>query len=135
MSPRRLTLDEFCKIVGEVLDELPDEFRERLENVVVDVQQRPSRQLLAGLVDHDPGEPLLGLFQGAPITEQEFGQHLPNRIFLFKQPIEDVCRSREEIAYEIRRTVLHELAHHFGYSEEDLDFFEDQPSPFDEEED
>jgi predicted Zn-dependent protease with MMP-like domain len=126
-----MTWDEFCAIVVEVLDELPEMFRGWLDNVVVDVEERPSSRSRAELGD-DPDETLLGLFQGAPITEQEYGTHLPNRIILFKQPIEDCCRSREEIAYEIRRTVLHELAHHFGYSEEDLDFFEDRPSPFDE---
>ncbi len=133
MSRPRLTLDEFCQIVSEVLDELPDEFRARLENVVVDVEERPSARLLAEL-GHDPDEPLMGLFQGEPITEQEYGQHHPNRILLFQRSIEEVSGSRAEIAYEIRRTVLHELAHHFGYSEEDLEFFEEQPSPFDDEE-
>ena len=134
MSTPRLTLEEFCAVVTEVLEALPKEFRGLLDNVVVDVQQRPSRRLLAELGSDDPDDIPLGLFQGEPITEQEYGSHHPNRILLFQQPIEAVCRSRAEIAYEIRRTVLHELAHHFGYSEEDLDFFEDRPSPFDERE-
>lgn len=132
MSDPRLSLDEFCAVVAEVLDGLPEEFRGWLENVVVDVRERPSRRMLEEVGSDDPDTPLLGLFQGEPVTEQEFGQHHPNRILLFKRPIEEVCRSRAEIAYEIRRTVLHELAHHFGYSEEDLDFFEERPSPFDE---
>lgn len=134
MSAARLTLDEFCDIVSEVLEALPEAFRGWLDNVVVDVQQHPSPRLLAQLRGDDPSDadvPLLGLFQGEPITEQEFGRHHPNRILLFQRPIEAVCRSRAEIAYEIRRTVLHELAHHFGYSEEDLEFFEERPSPFD----
>lgn len=134
MSRPRLTFDEFCQIVREVLDDLPEEFRGRLENVVVDVEERPTARLLTQL-GQDPDEPLMGLFQGAPITEQEFGQHHPNRIVLFKRSIEEVSRSRAEVAYEIRRTLLHELGHHFGYSEEDLEFFEDRPSPFDEEDD
>ena len=80
----------------------------------------------------DPEEDtLMGLFEGRAVTEQEYGEHLPNRILLFKRPIEEVCRSRAEIAYEIRRTLVHELAHHFGYSEEDLEEYESRQSPFD----
>jgi predicted Zn-dependent protease with MMP-like domain len=132
MSRPRLTLDEFCQIVGEVLDDLPDEFRQRLENVVVDVEERPSPRILAEL-GHATEECLMGLYQGESLLEQENGPRFLNRIIIFKRPIEAVSRSREEVAYEIRRTVLHELAHHFGYSEEDLEFFEERPSPFDDE--
>jgi predicted Zn-dependent protease with MMP-like domain len=77
----------------------------------------------------------MGLFEGTPLTEQAYGAHAPNRIVLFKQPIERACRSRAEIAYEIRRTVIHELAHHFGYSEEELEAFEAAASPFDDDAD
>jgi len=130
MSPR-LSLAEFCAVVEQVLAELPDPFRSWLKNVVVDVEPEPWLELYDEL-EIEPGEPLLGLFEGEAITEQGYGEHHPNRILLFQNPIEEVSRSDDEIRYEIRRTVLHELAHHFGYSEEDLDEFESQPSPFDE---
>lgn len=123
-----LSMDEFCRAAREVIDGLPDELRSWLENTVVDVELEPWPQLLAGMTD--AGEPLLGLFEGAAITEQEYGEHAPNRIWLFKRPIESICRSRDEVKYEIRRTLLHELAHHFGYSEADLEDFESRPSPF-----
>lgn len=132
MSASRLTMDEFCELVAEVIADLPEHFHDWMENVVVDVELRPSRKVLQEL-GHESGHALMGLFQGQPITEQEYGRRHPNRITLFKAPIEAICRSRDEVAYEIRRTVLHELAHHFGYSEEDLDFFEERPSPFDDE--
>jgi predicted Zn-dependent protease with MMP-like domain len=127
----RLSTDEFCDLVRRVVDELPPEFHDRMENLVIDVELRPSRNLLLEVGIDRPDQTLMGLFVGRSLPEQEFGEHTPNHIFIFQRPIEDVCRSRAEIAYEVRRTLLHELAHHFGYSEEDLDFFEAQPSPFD----
>lgn len=130
MPRLRLSLDEFCTLVQEAMEELPEAFRDRLENVVVDVEQTPPAHLLREL-GIQRGESLMGLFQGSPITEQEYGAATPNRVVLYQRSIEEACRSREEIAYEVRRTVLHELGHHFGYSEEDLDFFEERPSPFD----
>jgi predicted Zn-dependent protease with MMP-like domain len=130
----RLTMRAFCDAVAEVLAELPEPFHAWLENTVVDVEREPSRRLLRELGMGDD-ETLFGLFEGRAVTEQEFGEVAPNRVRLFKNPIEEASRSAAEIRYEIRRTVLHELAHHFGYSEEDLDEFEARPSPFDASED
>lgn len=120
----------FCTLVRNVLDELPEPFHRWLENVVVDVEELPTRAMLRD-VGIESEDELLGLFEGVGVTETEYGEHPQNRVVLFKRPIEAVCRSRAEIAYEIRRTVVHELAHHFGYSEADLDEYESQPSPFD----
>ena len=132
MSHARLTMKDFCAIVEQVIGEIPQPFHGYLENVAVDVELRPSDRTLhsVGLGPNEWDE-LMGLFQGKGITEQEYGERHPNRITLYKQPIEASSRSREEIAYEIRRTVIHELAHHFGFSEDDLEKFESTPSPFD----
>jgi predicted Zn-dependent protease with MMP-like domain len=134
MNRPRLSLREFSAIIDNVVRNLPEPFRAHLENVAVDVEQRPSARTLRqlGLAPHEWDE-LMGLFEGAALTEQNFGEHHPNRIVLYKQSIEAACRSRAEIEYEIRRTVIHELAHHFGYSEEQLEEFEAAPSPFDHE--
>jgi predicted Zn-dependent protease with MMP-like domain len=133
MSHPQLTLKDFCAIVEQVIANLPEPFHGYLENVAVDVELRPSDRTLrnVGLLPDEWGE-LMGLFEGKALTEQEFGEHHPNRISLYKDSIESVCHSRDEIAYEIRRTVIHELAHHFGYSEDDLEEFESIPSPYDE---
>jgi predicted Zn-dependent protease with MMP-like domain len=128
--PQPLSMREFVALARRVVDELPEQFQPWLENVVIDVEVDPSDELLDELELESPDD-LMGLFVGAAVTEQGYGDHLPNRILLFKQPIENACRSRDEVAYEIRRTILHELAHHFGYSEADLDEFESRPSPFD----
>lgn len=131
MPAPRLTLAEFCDIVRQVLDELPEQFKPYLENVVVDVERVPSRRLLRKLGMSGAGTTLLGLFEGPAPGEREFGIAPPVRIRIFKRPIERLCRNRQEVAYEVRRTVIHELAHHFGFEEEDLQEFESRPSPFD----
>ena len=120
-------MKKFCDIARRVIAELPEEFHTWLDNVVVDVETLPRSE--QGL---ESDERTLGLFEGVAVTEQSYGEQQPNRIVLYKQTIESSCRSEAEIAYEIRRTLIHELAHHFGYSEEDLGEFESLPSPFDE---
>lgn len=132
MSWQRLSWSEFCRAVERELAHLPPQFAPYLENLVVDVEAAPSRQLLREL-EVPPGETLMGLFQGRGIDEMEYGHAVPNRVVLYKAPIEAASGSLAEIRYEIRRTLLHELGHHFGFSEEDLEFFESQPSPFDDE--
>ena len=103
-----------------------------MENVVVDVRRRPTRRQLKSVGLDPDEETLLGLFEGVPLTEQAWDEPHPNRVWLFKDSIEEACRSRAEVAWEIRRTIIHELAHHFGWSEADLEAFESQPNPFDE---
>ena len=127
----RLTEDDFCRTVEEVLAALPPQFLPWLENTVVDVQRYPDSRLQRQLGIGPKHRRLMGLFEGSPVTEQGYEMRLPNRIYLFQRAIVSRSRSVEEVRYEIRRTLLHELAHHFGYSESDLDDFEAQPSPFD----
>jgi predicted Zn-dependent protease with MMP-like domain len=134
MKTVRLSMREFVEVARRVMDELPQPFAGWLENVVVDVELEPTRKMLEDVGLDPDEETLFGLFEGRAVTEQEYGEHAPNRILLFKRPIEEACRSRDEVAYEIRRTLVHELAHHFGYSEEDLDEYESRESPFDFEE-
>ncbi|MEX2120958.1 MAG: metallopeptidase family protein [Pirellulales bacterium] len=125
----RLSMREFCDTAAQVMAELPEPFHEWLENVVVEVEPTASPAVRKRL--RLRGRPPMGLFIGLPVDDQRYGERAPNRILLFKDTIESVCRSKEEVKYEIRRTVLHEVAHHFGYSEEDLDDFEARESPFD----
>jgi predicted Zn-dependent protease with MMP-like domain len=115
----------FRAFAAHVLDGLPDEFRERMENVVVVVEDYPSVEDAAGA--GIPREELLGLFHGASRLEHEwFGapDRLPERIVLYKRNIEAVCSTMEEIVEEIRLTVLHEIGHYFGLSEEDVEKYE-----------
>ena len=127
----RLSEDAFCQAVDEVVRSLPAQFLAWLENVVIEVERYPDARLQRQMRLGPRHIGLMGLFEGHYVTKQEYGMAMPNRILLFQRAIESRCRSVEEVHYEIRRTVLHELAHHFGYEESDLDDFEAQPSPFD----
>jgi predicted Zn-dependent protease with MMP-like domain len=107
--------EQFEQLVARAVDDLPDEFRERLENIDVVVEDMPSAEQLkrAGLIR---GEMLLGLYQGVPLTRRSsyYGMTLPDKITLFQRPIEAKCRSETEVKREIQRVVQHEIAHHFG---------------------
>ena len=110
--------ERFEELVATALDELPPAFAERLENVVVVVQDWPtSDQLAAARVGRR--ENLLGLYEGIPLTRRgrSYNMVLPDKITIFQRPIESYCRSDEKIIRQIRDTVLHEIAHHFGISD------------------
>jgi|DewCreStandDraft_1066081.scaffolds.fasta_scaffold00032_176 predicted Zn-dependent protease with MMP-like domain len=112
----------FERLVRRALAGLPPEFRARLENVDVIVERRPRQEHLraAGV---PPGETLLGLYVGTPLTERSSGSYhltLPDRIYIFQEPIERMCGTAREVVHEVRRTVMHELAHHFGITDDRL---------------
>lgn len=113
--------ESFEALVARAIDNLPPEFRARLENVDVVVEDWPARRQLrqAGL-DH-PGQ-LLGLYQGVPQTRRgrAYGLVLPDKISIFQGPIEAQCRFGREIAAKIEEVVRHEIAHHFGLDESTL---------------
>ena len=112
---------EFETLVAEALDSLPDEIQAWLDNVVVVVGERPTREQLAG-VGLGPRHSLFGLYVGVPKTHRGFtyGEAVPDKIIIFRQPIEEVCRTPEQIRDQVRRTVLHEIGHHFGLDEGQL---------------
>jgi predicted Zn-dependent protease with MMP-like domain len=112
---------EFRRIAVEALTEIPEEFLEKLENVEVWVEEEPDPELLSEM-GLDARETLFGVYQGLPLGEQSFFQApvLPNRIILYRQPILEVCQTRAEVQEQIRKTVVHEIAHHFGFSEDRL---------------
>lgn len=117
---------DFRKFAARALDGLPEEFRERMENVVVVVEDYPSFEDAEGA--GVPREELLGLFHGVSRPEHErFGGapgQLPERIVLYKRNIESVCSTEQELIEEIRSTVLHEIGHYFGLSEEEIEKYE-----------
>ena len=110
----------FERLVRMALGMIPEDFRRRLENVDVIVEDWPSPDQLAGhLVDDS--QLLLGLYEGVPLTERaDYLAILPDRITIFQRSIESICESNEEIIEEIRATVIHEVAHHFGIDDERL---------------
>ena len=113
---------EFEALIKKVITELPPEFRERLENIDMAVEDWPTREQLrsAGMGDKDT---LLGLYQGIPHTRRTIGYNmvLPDTITIFQKTIERKCRHQEkEIVNEVRRVVCHEVAHHFGFDDRQL---------------
>jgi predicted Zn-dependent protease with MMP-like domain len=111
----------FEELVSEALESLPSRFAERLSNIDVEVRDWPAASELraAGV---PPGRLLLGLYRGIPQTRRSQGYNMatPDRIFIYQRPIERVCRDDDEVREQVRRTVLHEIAHHFGWSDPDL---------------
>jgi predicted Zn-dependent protease with MMP-like domain len=113
--------DKFESLVDQAIRELPPEFKRKLENVVVIVEDRPSEELLDDLGIMS-GDTLFGLYEGTPLTERGFNTPLhPDRIWIFQGPIEEACESEEDITEEIKITIVHEVAHFFGLDDEYLE--------------
>jgi len=112
-----MDLKEFEKIVGEDIDEIPEEFLARLKNVAIVVDEEPSEEQFKKLkMRHDTT--LLGLYEGVPLTRRgEYTMALPDKISIFKNPIELVAQTPEAIKKLVQDTVRHEIAHHFGSDE------------------
>ena len=121
-----MTRREFKEIVRRVMETLPAEFAPYLDNVVVEVADEPDDDLLrrAGFTDEEiaAGDSLLGFFE--PL------ETMTNRLWIFKIPHEEDYPDPERQRIEVRKTVVHELAHHFGYTDRDLARFDDNPDPF-----
>jgi predicted Zn-dependent protease with MMP-like domain len=112
----------FGELVESALAELPQEFAKFLEEVPVEIRDRPTPAQLrrAGT---GPRSLLLGLYQGRPRTVRhvEDSGTIPDVIFIFQNSIEAVCDNEDQLVRQVRVTVLHEIGHHFGLSEEDLE--------------
>jgi len=117
-----LSKQRFGELVEKALADLPEPFATHLEEVSVEIRTRPTpKQLKKAGLDED--ELLLGLYQGHPLTERSVLQSgtLPDVIYIFQEDVELVSDSEEQLVEEVRTTVLHEMGHHFGMSEDDLD--------------
>ena len=107
--------ERFRWLVARAVDGLPDEFRTKLENIDVVVEDWPTLAQLTK-VGLRRGQDLLGLYQGVPLTKRgrHYGLVPPDKITIFQKPIEAKCRYETEITGEVQRVVRHEIAHHFG---------------------
>ena len=118
----RSSPEEFRKLVDQALDELPEQFLPYMEGLAVDIEPMPDQATLRSVGLKDP-RALLGLYHGVPLTERSVQQTFrwPERIVIYQDNIQRICRTRRQIVRQIRKTVLHEVGHHFGLTEQDLD--------------
>ncbi|MGC5018904.1 metallopeptidase family protein [Micromonospora sp. DT47] len=106
-----MSRERFEELVGEALDEVPEELLGLMSNVVILVEDHPP-----------PGEDLLGLYEGHALTARgwDYSGVLPDRILIYRHPILRICDSEDDVVDEVAVTVVHEIAHHFGIDDERL---------------
>jgi predicted Zn-dependent protease with MMP-like domain len=108
----------FEELVSEALDSLPEDLARAMENVEVVVEDEPPPQFTAGLPPHTT---LLGFYHGIPLTSRGlYDRALPDKISIYRGPITRLARTPERIREQVRRTVIHEIAHHFGIDDDRL---------------
>ena len=115
---------EFEELVDEALADLPDQFADLLDNVVVVVEEEPSDEDLAVLGDDADDDELLGIYRGISRTRRTYDMlpALPDQIAVFRGPILRIANSRRQAIREIRETVIHELGHYFGLHDDEMAF-------------
>jgi predicted Zn-dependent protease with MMP-like domain len=117
-----MTRERFKELVAEAIDSIPRRFAEEVKNVAIVIEDRPDAELLEDM-EMGPDDVLLGLYQGIPLPERQWahGNTLPDRISLYQQSIEEDCEGDEdEIVVAIGETLIHELGHYFGLSEDEI---------------
>ena len=116
----------FERHVSDALATIPKRFRDAMRNIAIVVEDEPSPDLLAEM-EIDPPDTLLGLYQGVPLTERGWGSgnQLPDRILIFQGPHERASDDDEDLAVAIAETLIHEIGHYFGMSEEEIEDIEE----------
>src|SRR5687767_14335760 len=122
-----MTRERFQQLVVEALTLIPKRFRREMKNLALVVEEEPSADLLEEM-EIEPPDSLYGLYQGTPLPERTwaFGNSLPDRITIFQRPIEEDCEDEDEIRMVIGETLIHEVGHYFGLSEEDIEEIEEK---------
>jgi predicted Zn-dependent protease with MMP-like domain len=117
-----MTRERFRVLVSEAIDTIPPRFAGAMTNIAIVVEDAATPEVLDEL-EMDPDDELFGLYQGTPLPERgwAFGNALPDRITLYQQTIEDFCEGDEDcIVMEIGDTLIHELGHYFGMTEDEI---------------
>lgn len=118
--PERGASEEFEELVSQALAELPEGLAERMDNVEIVIEDYPDASVADDLDGDSDG--LLGLYQGIPLTSRDAGYYgvLPDRITIYRKNIERVAKTKEGLREAVRKTVIHEIAHHFGIDDDRL---------------
>ena len=116
-----ISREQFQNLVLQALSDLPEDVRHSLQNVdVVDDDVASMNQIVGTGIEN--AMDLLGLYEGIPLTERYgYDMVLPDKVTLFQKPIESICDTQEQMAEEISKTLIHEIAHHFGLDDDHLD--------------
>jgi len=122
-----MTREKFERLVVEAITLIPKRFRREMKNLALVVEDEPSIALLQEM-EVVPPDSLYGLYQGTPLPERSwgFGNVLPDRITLYQRPIEEDCDDEDDIRAVIGETLIHEVGHYFGLSEEEIEAIEEQ---------
>jgi predicted Zn-dependent protease with MMP-like domain len=117
---------EFERLVADALASIPRRFRDAMRNIAIVVDDEPSAELLAEM-EIEPPDTLLGLYQGIPLTERRWdaGNDLPDRILIFQGPHERASDDDDDLAVAIAETLIHEIGHYFGMSEDEIEDVEE----------
>ena len=122
-----MSREEFERLVVEAVTLIPKRFRREMKNLVLVVEDQPGPELLEEM-EIVPPDSLFGLYQGTPLPERgwQFGNSLPDKITLFQRPIEEDCEDSDDIRAVIGETLIHEVGHYFGLSEEEIEDIEER---------
>ena len=122
-----MTRARFERLVAEAVMLIPKRFRREMQNLALVVEHEPSPDLLEEM-EIEPPDSLYGLYQGTPLTERhwDYGNALPDKITLFQRPIEEDCEDEDEVRAVIGETLIHEVGHYFGLSEEEIEEIEER---------
>ena len=122
-----MTREAFEQLVAGALSGIPRRFRDAMTNIVISVEDEPSRALLREM-EIEPPDTLFGLYQGTPLTERrgDYGNSLPDRILLFQGPHEREAEDEDDLIGSVGETLVHEIGHYFGLSEEEIEEIEER---------
>ena len=122
-----MTREKFEKLVVEAMALIPKRFRLEMKNIAVVVEDEPSAELLHEM-EIEPPDSLYGLYQGTPLPERTwgYGNTLPDRVTLFRKPIEEDSEDEDDVRAVIGETLIHEVGHYFGLSEEEIEEIEER---------
>jgi predicted Zn-dependent protease with MMP-like domain len=122
-----VTRHRFEQLVTEAVTLIPKRFRHEMRNLALVVEDEPDDDLLREM-EIEPPDSLYGLYQGTPLPERAWahGNSLPDRITLYQRPIEEDCEDEDEVRAVIGETLIHEVGHYFGLSEEEIEAIEEQ---------
>ena len=120
-----MTREQFQRLVVEAVTLIPKRFRREMKNLALVVEDEPTAELLAEM-EIEPPDSLYGLYQGTPLPERTwaYGNTLPDRITIFQRPIEEECDDEDDVRAVIGETLIHEVGHYFGMSEEEIEDIE-----------